>query len=220
MTKIDILGQVVLSCWGMVRFHTLCLIIGLFLALAPQAQAGFVGYYDLNNWTLTNTDLWSGAGTNGSAFSPDGGLSVELAGGYSGSGLPGTTELVIQAAGGGLVQFRYSYYSDDIPGPGNPGCGALTDPCDLAGYLFNGTFTWLADDVKQQSGIASFAVNAGDSFGFRMQTLDNTGTGWPPYSLTISDFSAPVPEPLTAPLTVMAIAFMVIAKLARRPDPR
>lgn len=193
------------------RWRRIVWILGLSIALTPQARAGLIGYYKLDNWALTNTDngLFPSF-TNGSAVTTDGGLSVVLTGGGSGSALPGTTDLVIQAIGTGLVQFRYSYFSLDIPTAFNPGCGPLSvDPCDLAGYLLNGNFTPLADDVNQQAGTTTaFAVRTGDTFGFRVVTLDNIGE---PGILTVSEFAAPVPEPGTASVLLMALATMIAA---------
>jgi hypothetical protein len=198
-----------ISMWR--RHQAVFWMLGMSIALAPQAKAGLIGYYNLNNWTLTNTDdgLFPSF-TNGSAVTPDGGLSAVLTGGGSGSGLPGTTDLVIQAIGTGLVQFQYSYFSLDVPSMFNPGCGPFsTDPCDLAGYLLNGAYTPLADDVNQQPGTTfSFTVNTGDIFGFRVETVDNIGE---PGILTVSDFSAPVPEPGTSSLLLMALATMLAA---------
>jgi hypothetical protein len=193
--------------------------LGLSLALAPCAKAGLIGYYSLDNWTLTNTDLGGGlctvmvngspvpvTCTDGSAASPDGGLSVVLTGGNHGTGTPGTTDLVILAMWPGLVQFQYSYLSDDTI----PGCGG---PCDRAGYLLNGSFHLLADDVNQLTGNIAFDVTAGDLFGLRVETMDNTGG---PGILTVTDFSAPVPEPRTTSLVFMAFAAMIAAGVRAR----
>jgi hypothetical protein len=186
--------------------------LGLSLVLAPQAKAGLIGYYSFGNWTVTNNDIGgnqcgSVACTNGFAEPADGGLSAVLTGGNSGSAIPGTTDLVIQAIGTGLVQFQYSYFSLDTVAL----CGS---PCDLAGYLINGTFTALADDINQQPGTTSaFAVTAGDVFGFRVETADNLGE---PGILTVTDFSAPVPEPGTTSLILVAAAAMVAARVRAR----
>lgn len=169
----------------------LCL-IALFTFLAHTARADFSGYYSVNKWSLTNADLGLNAGTDGSAATPDNGASIVLTGGNSGSGLfGGRTDLVIQAPIAGTVQFHYVYSSKDLSSntTAGLGCGSLTGPCDLAGYLLNGTFHPLADDIKQGSGDISFPVSAGDTFGFRVETEDNQGE---PGILTISAFSAPV----------------------------
>jgi hypothetical protein len=165
------------------------------LAVAPQAKAAFIGDYALNRFTLTNTNA------DGSAMTPDGGLSIILTGGNTGSGQPGTTDLVTAATAAGLVQFQYSYSALDFPG------------FDFGGYLVGGAFSKLAD-TDGQSGTAMFTVNSGQTFGFRVATQDNTGE---PGILTVSNFSAPsgpatsVPEPGTAPVLVMMAAAIVAA---------
>ena len=161
------------------------------IALAPQAQAGLIGYYELNSFTLTNTNA------DGNVLSPDGGLTFILTGGNDGSGLGGFTDLLIAANASGTVQFTYRYASLDLPG------------FDFAGYLVGSTFTRIADSDGQSGGI-SFGVSSGQLFGFRIETLDNLSE---PGILTVHDFSAPlanvgVPEPPMSPI------FLVIAALA------
>lgn len=240
-------------------FLVLSSAVGFCLVFAPRAQADFVGDYAFNNtlsasnmygnWTLYNTDqvcTVSGcvpgapSGTNGSAMTPDNGLSVILSGSGvgsgSGGGLSGETDLTVQATMSGTVQFEWYYSSSDfsqyastIP---DAGCGLNNaGPCDDAGYILNGTDYSLADDQnfnEYQSllfgGTAvlysySFAVNAGDTFGFYVHTDDNTGG---PGIFTISDFSAPdpssVPEPSSRIVVIALIAGTVISRrwMARR----
>jgi hypothetical protein len=77
-------------------------------------------------------------------------------------------------------QFDYSYVSLDAPG------------YDRAGYFIGLVFTALAD-TSGQSGSASVFVDAGDQFGFRIETDDNTGE---PGIFTVSTFAASAaPEP-------------------------
>jgi hypothetical protein len=165
--------------------------LGFGLALTPQAQASFIGVYTPNNFTLLNTNA------DGFATSPDGGLSVVLTGGNNGSDLAGTTDFFIVASASGSVQFSWSYSACDQ-------LNICDDPgFDFAGYLLNNTFNQLADSAL--AGSKNFTVNAGDTFGFRVGTVDNTGE---PGVLTISGFSAPgstsVPEPGTAALMAAA----------------
>ena len=184
-----------------------CAFSGIFIPI-PSARAAFLGAYSLSSFTLKNSDAVGGiSGTDGSAMSQDGGLSIILTGGNSGSGLAGMTDLVINAAAFGLVQFQYSYSTVD--GPGN----------DLAGYLLGNTFFQLSSadgDCKSGPcpGMVQFPVTIGESFGFRVETLDNLGE---PGILTISNFTASAgstnsPEPGSGPV----VLFVFVAALGRR----
>ena len=81
---------------------------------------------------------------------------------------------------------------------------------DSLGYLLNGSFTQIADNGSQGSGFSQFNVLAGDTFGFRVFTLDDQ---FGPGIATISNFSAPVPGPL--PLLGVGAAFSY-SRLRRR----
>lgn len=155
-------------------------------ALQPQAKAASIPY-PLSFFVLTNSNA------DGNVFSPDGGISAILTGGNNGTGLSGTTDLLAIATGSGSIQFQYIYSSADLPA------------FDRAGYLIGQLFTPLAD-TDQQFGTATFLVMGGDTFGFRVETDDNTGE---PGVFTISDFtvdSTAVPEPATLPLVLAAMA--------------
>lgn len=157
-----------------------------------QAKASFIGSYAFANFTLTNQFA------DGSAQTPDGGLSVVLTGGNTGSGLSGTTDLFITAAGSGTVYFQYSYFSLDEP------------HFDVAGFLVNGAFMPLTD-TSGNMGVATFSIAQGQTFGFRVATMDNLGE---PGILTVTDFGAPsastaAPEPVTWPMVVVAILGVV-----------
>jgi hypothetical protein len=186
----------------------LCAAVGVGLILAQQARADFVGNYAVNNFTLTNIDYFNlDADTNGSVMSLDGGLSVILTGGDSGTGLlsGGETDFLINAAASGLVQFNWSYASLDTPG------------YDWAGYQLGNTFTQLADTNGESGVLQTFSVTAGESFGFVVVTADNNGG---PGILTISNFSAPaadpVPEPRTLAIPCILAAGILAAQQRRR----
>ena len=193
------------------RTVCLCCTLVCILFLAPSASASFIGAYSLGNFTLINSDGVGGlSNTNGFAMSPDGGMSVVLTGGNSGSGFAGTTDLLINAVASGLVQFRYSYSSLDVPG------------FDWAGYLLNSTFSQLSDTDGTCSsapcpGMIQFSVSVGQSFGFRVGTMDNQGE---PGVLTIFDFGAPgntttLPELGNGPVMVVLFAAYAAARLWR-----
>ena len=180
-----------------------CWLLAAGSLLAPQAHAGFVGTYALGNFSLVNTNA------DGSAITTDGGLSVLLTGGNNGGGFPGSTDLTITAAGTGFVHFQFSFFTLDFV------------DFDVAAFLINGVPTHLAGSAgDSNTGTGDFAVTAGQTFGFRVNTIDNVGE---PGILAISDFSAPegviipdpdptVPEPATWTFGFAAIAVFGFAR--------
>lgn len=128
------------------------------------------------------------------------GDNLVLFGGNNGSGEPGVTDLIIPAAASGIVQFQFSYSSFDVP-YADYGTYAVGD---RAGYLLGDVFHQLATIDGQSSGgvPVTFSVNAGEVFGFRVDTADNLVE---PGILTISDFSAPISSSVPEPATVLLI---------------
>ena len=153
----------------------LCLIL-LGFVLQSEAKAARIPY-PVSAFTLTNLNA------DGTAVSPDGGISVILTGGNNGSGLAGMTNLLVLATGPGIISFSYSYSSLDTPA------------FDWAGYVVGGVFSQLAD-TDGESGTASFPVASGDQFGFRVGTFDNTSE---PGVFTVSGFSTQTSAPSTVP---------------------
>ncbi len=155
----------------------------LFVA-SPQAKAvivGFEGPYAPANWTLTTN------GGDGSVVTLGAPTSITLIGSAIGSGNPIPTDFTTLAAGDGLVSFSWNYETFDTEGPS----------WDPFGYLLGVVFTQLTDDsgANTQSGTASFSVLAGQTFGFRVFSVDDTRG---PAQSTISSFEvAPIPEPGT-----------------------
>lgn len=191
--------RIIATRWRFI--YTLGCLFACTLALTPRAEASFIGYYAIGNWMQIN----SAVDGTGSAMTPDSGMTVVVTGSQSGSGNPSSFDFVIVAPSSGTVMFDYTYTSlDTTP----PLCGPMfTDPCDDGGYLINGVYTKLATGLSQTTTptLVSFSVNAGDTFGFRVNAVDNTGE---PGNLTLSNFSAPlaVPEPGTAGLFALAAA--------------
>ena len=164
-----------------------CFFLTLLAFSAGSAGAAFIGPYDPTSFVLTNMN------SDGFAvFRPDG--SLVLTGGNNGSGTPGTTNFLVSAAGTGLVTFNFSYSSLDAV------------LAEVVGYMIGSSFNLLADR-DGTAGPVSFAVTAGQTFGFRLTTEDNTGE---PGILTVSNFAAPagsgVPEPSTAMLMAAGLA--------------
>ena len=132
-----------------------CLSLG---AMNPAQALGFTGSYAPSNFTLINNNADGSVDTSGSP------ASIGLAGGNNGSGQFGQTSYLANAVSAGLVSFKWDYFSRDRD-------GATFDPF---GYLLNGSFSQLTQgSLSSQTGLASFAVKAGDKFGFAVQTTDN-----------------------------------------------
>ena len=169
----------------------------LFVAL-PQAKAvivGFEGPYAPANWTLTTN------GGDGSVVTLGAPTSITLIGSDTGSFNPISTDFTTLAAGDGLVSFSWNYVTSD------PGDGVRPGPFwDRFGYLLGGSFTQLSDNsgASSQSGIASFSVVAGQTFGFRVFSVDDFGGR---AQSTISSFEvAAIPEPGTWAAAALLVA--------------
>ena len=185
-------------------FLAMLVAAGLFSSAGPAQAAivGFQGPYDPANWTLTPN------GGNGSVDMLLAPTSITLIGSDAGTG--NFTDFTTLAVGDGLVSFSWDYITFDGEGPS----------WDPFGYLLDGTFTQLTDNGggQSQSGSASFSVLAGQTFGFRVVTIDGI---YGPAQSTISSFEAPsaaIPEPGTwaaAALLAGGAAFMRWRKRAK-----
>lgn len=163
--------------------------------MAP-ANAAFINYYAVGNWTTTVT---SGDGSVDLAGAPN---TLSLTSSDNGSG--GDVDFTIAAAAGGQVSFGWSYTTVDQP------------EFDPFGYVLNNTFFALSSDggSQAQSGTALFSVASGDVFGFRMTSADGI---FGAATANLSSFSAPagaVPEPETYAL--MGIGSLALAWARRR----
>lgn len=172
--------------------------VGLTLAAASGASAatvfGFQDAYDPINWTFANSNADGFVNTSGAP------ASISLTGGNNGSVKSGTTDYTTTAAAAGTVTFDWNYSTVDGP------------LLDRFGYLLNGSFTQVTNnggDVDQ-NGTSTFNVLAGDSFGFRIFTTDNTGGR---ASVTISNFSAPAPVPASVPEPSTVLSLLVLGGL-------
>jgi hypothetical protein len=164
------------------------------VAIPAAAKGDFSGPYAPAHWTLTNT-----GDSNGFVDTAGAPASITLHGGSSQSGNPGDTDFTIAAVASGSLSFHWSYFSTD------------TGTFDSAYFLLNGVPTFLADNNSQGSGDFSIALTSGNIFGFRVHTDDNFfGDG----ELTVSNFSAPVPEGST--LSLLALGALGVAMVMRR----
>jgi hypothetical protein len=174
--------------------------LAICFGLAFQAHATTI--YSSLQFTLYNPTGCGVMDNCGSATVTSGNL--VFSGEQTGSGEYGETDLLATAPGTGTVSFSWSFGT--LNSPGEQIAGDLVAPA---------MFTQLAD-TNLESGSASFAVTAGQSFGFVIRTSDNEGE---PGTLTISNFSAPgssAPEPGTLPLAIVGVAGIVVYKFKMR----
>jgi hypothetical protein len=167
--------------------------VSLTLAAASGASAGtvfgFQDAYDPINWTFANNNADGFVDTSGAP------ASISLTGGDNGSFNSGTTDYTTTAAAAGTVTFDWNYSTADFLVDFT--CSNLPNNfCDPFIVLVNGvgTIPLNPSGGSPQSGTSTFNVLAGDSFGFRIFTRDNI---FGRASVTISNFSAPIPEPST-----------------------
>lgn len=166
-------------------------LITLMAIAAAPAQAGV--------WVLSNDN-----GGDGHLGTPDPGYQYQIIGADNGVG-PNTTTFVNTAASAETLNFKWSYTTHDC-------CGSYWDP---GGYVVNGVKTQLAgspssgtDVGATYTGSLSLNLNAGDSYGFYVYSLDSVaGPG-------VIEFSAGVPEPGTWALMILGVA--MIGYAARR----
>jgi hypothetical protein len=166
------------------------------LGAVDSAQAfGFTGPYAPSNWTLSNNN------TNGYVDTSNAPSSISIIGGNTGLGGSGETTYTTTALVGGLLSFNWSYETADFDGP-------FWDPF---GFVLNGAFTQLTDNVgpKGQSGAFSTILAQGDIFGFGINTVDNA---FGRANATISDFAAPVPEPVSTLGMLIGTGAMLMRK--------
>jgi hypothetical protein len=153
-------------------------------------QQDFAGVYAPANWTFADN---GGDGSVNIAGAP---ASITLTGNDNGV-FAIFTDYTINATASGPVSFDWAYNTDD-------------SGYDRFGYLLNGSFNFLST-INGETGTTSFAVVAGDVFGF---SIDGNDGIFGPGNATISNFSAPVPGPL--PLLGVGAAFGYSRRLRRR----
>ncbi len=159
------------------------------VAFSSGAKAAVINP-PLNEFILTNTSA------DGSINIANDGLSFVLTGGNNGSGVPGSTDFTVSARNAGTVEFFYSYASLDLPG------------FDIAGYLLGSTRVPLAD-ANGESGFGSFSVGTGQTYGWYVSTLDNTGEPGV-LTVTFAPTVSPVPEPGGFAFALTGIAALAV----------
>jgi len=168
---------------------------------ANSAQAtGFDGSYAPLNWTQLIVQ-------NGSIDTTNAPTSITVIGSDNSSFVSGQTDFTIAAPSAGTVSFDWNYTTGDQE--------ALYDPF---GYLLNGSFFQLTNDsLTTQSGSATFAVLAGDTFGFSQRSADSSfGRAQTVISNFVAPAVAPTSAPAPLPLFGAAAAFGWSRQLRRR----
>jgi len=179
-------------------------LMGLTANSAQAANPGFAGTYAPPNWTQLIVQ-------DGSVDTTNAPTSITVIGSDDFSGLQGQTDFTIAAPSAGTVSFDWQFTTGDLK--------AQYDPF---GYLLNGSFFKLTNDsIANQSGSATFAVLAGDVFGFSQRSTDNSyGRAQSVISNFVAPTSSPTPGPTSAPAPLplfgAAAAFGWSRQLRRR----
>jgi PEP-CTERM motif len=156
--------------------------LALAASLASPAWASFSGSYDPSNWSTSNSN-----GGNGSVSTSSDSLVLTSSDFSLIDADPTDSELSysITVAQSALISFNWAYSTEDY-----------SSSYDLFGYTLDGVFNQLSSNdlsyLDSQSGSLSVRVAAGSSFAFVLESTDSEGGA---ASVTISDFSAAVPEP-------------------------
>jgi hypothetical protein len=173
--------------------------LALLANCATPSYASFIGSYQVSNWVLQNQSA------NGSVDTSGAPASVILTGGDDNSGNSGFTLWTTTAADSGTVSVNWSYTSTDF--------AAADDPFN---YILKNTVTpvFESSGLSSASGTLSFAVAAGDKFGFQIATLDNL---FGPGVVTLSNFDVTaVPEPAGIGLAIVASSLLGLMRLRQR----
>jgi hypothetical protein len=163
----------------MIRYSKLVLAVALLIMASGTALAddlGFTGNYAPGNFTLTTN---GGSGSVDTSGAPG---AIVLTGTNSGFGTD--TTWTTTAAYSGMISFNWSYFTTDT-----------ADGCcwDSAFYITVNGQNYLTG-TSGDSGFISFHINAGDTLGFGVGSVDGS---FGPGVLTVSNFQSvgDVPEP-------------------------
>jgi len=175
-------------------------------AASVIVSSGFSGYYAPAQWTIGHT-----ANDFGSVDTSGAPGSITLIGSDTNpaTDTPSRVDFTIVAQGAGTFSFDWSYSTTDP-------FGAFYDPAGyILGSIATGQFQLTNNNgLSTQSGQKmSFSVAAGQLIGFHATTQDNYGGS---ASLTISNFSAPVPEPSSMAMMALGLLGLAGATAARR----
>lgn len=180
------------------------------IAVSMSASAdimGFVGPYDVTNWTTTLTGDPPGGGPPAGVDTSGAPVQVVLTGGDDGCNTVTVTDCLVIfsiSAQNGFLQFDWSYDTSDLFGPSG----------DPFGYLVGSTLFQLTDDfgASSQSGTVSLFLTPGEQFGFYVDCLFcDLGAA----TATISNFAAPEPGSLALIVAALATGLGLARRRAR-----
>ena len=180
------------------------------LGLSMPALADFSGFYAPANWATSHLpDAVIDLGSIDVSSAPG---SITLIGSDSRpfDPAPSALQFTRVAPAAGTFSFNWSYTTTDSGDPSDP---TVKPPFfDPAFFMLNGQFPLTDNDgASTQSGFVSVPVNQGDVIGFRIDSFDNYGGN---ATLTISNFTAPIPEP--ASVVLMSLGLLGIGAVAAR----
>lgn len=184
--------------------HTALAACALF-GLAGTASAQFAGAYDPSQWAVVHTVDDSGsvdisAAPTAITLIGSDNSTIDIFGQCTSGTCNGSRlAFTITAVHTGTYSFDWAYATQD----------AISAEWDPAGYLVNASSVPLSVDAgpNSQSGHVSFVAALGSVIGFYVDTLDNTSGA---AQLTISNFTAPVPEPGSTALLLAGLAGMAL----------
>ena len=167
------------------------------MANTSLAVPGFLGPYDPINWTFSD------GGGNGMVMTNNAPESISLWG--DDGGTAAIAQYTVPVPADGTIHFDWDYSTGD---------SALFDPF---GYVLDGSFVELTDSggANDQAGSAGVDVSQSQTFGFYAQAIDSLGPGGHA-EITKFDAPHPVPEPLTASLSLMGLGALGLATRRRR----
>ena len=168
------------------KIYNFLLLTLIFSSLPIKAGENFSGNFDVNNWSTVGS---SGDGSLDTNNAPD---SITITGPNDGSrGSAQKFFIEIPSGGSGTYSFDWAYTTNDSPFYDFPNLINGSSTTLFTGYQLLGDFN--------QSGSISTDVEAGENFGFEIETDD--GVGGPAF-LTISSLVTPEP-PDVQPYTAM-----------------
>ena len=177
---------------------------------SPALALGFAGIFAPGNFTLNQSNADSSV-PNGSVDTTNAASgTVVLTGGNNDSlsFASGTTNWIAgPITQGGTVSFAWSFAGESVPyTPVTAG--------DRGGYIINNTPTYLGVQDGDNFYVSSLSLTAGQTFGFIVETANNTGGAG---VLTITNFNftpEQIPEPseqIPEPSTILGTGVVLVA---------